>query len=410
MACLAIVLAALATAVEPQYVFINKAPGIEWHQAHPETFTPESLEAIVDAIGAPRDGHLRIGVTFTFSTLQTPVEVLAESLRNLLEAGESTGIPVMVGFDGQNWWGERPDLWNWWDPDKPGYNPANAHNVEWTEWNPASAVKLGWRNWGSQLRVHPQPNLASPAVIAAHVEPLKALAPIVAAWYRGLPAERRYLLGGVKVGHEAGIGYNAFYYPDGNTYLERWPDDTSHDPRHGLDLKAGLSGGAAQLGYAAVKTAGIKHEGTITREDLGKVTQRYLTTLAKAVHDCGLPRERIYTHQGGTYPPWGAHYPFWPAINVWSTPGWSFYGLDPHACEGLAEALDDAGCDRWAAVEWWWGAPDADTWRDHFERTLGFRDCRFLAVFNWNCGFAFQNEPAGHEALRRLVKERTGHR
>jgi len=360
---------------------------------------------IVDTIAAPENPRLRIGVTFTFSTLESLPDVLAASLRNLLAASEESGVPVMVGFDGQNWWGARPDLWNWWDPYAPGYSPDNANNVEWTNWSPASAVKIGWRNWGSQIRVHPQPNLASLKVIEAHIEPLKLLVPIVLDWYRRLPEERKYLLGGLKVGHEAGIGYNAFHYPDGNRYLEDFPDDVSHDPRTGLRLDAGLAGGVAQLGYAAVKTAGIKDSGVITRDDLTEVTRRYLAALAKTVYDLGVPRPLIYTHQGGTYPPWGLHYPFRAAINEWSTPGWSLYGLDPETCEGLAEDLDQDGRDQWAAVEWWWGAPDVAGWRDHLARTLRFRDCRFVAVFNWHCGFKLKEDLAAHEAIHQLVAE-----
>ena len=392
MVLLGIALAATGVAeaeAEARYIFINKAPGVEWRPGRPETFRRTGFQEIIDTIGAPDNPQLRIGVTFTFWTLQTPTDVLSQSLRNLLKASEETGIPVMVGFDGQVWWRARPDLWNWWDPDVPGYDPDNVHNVEWTDWDPGSAVKVGWRNWGRQIRVCPQPNLASPKVVEAHLEPLRVLVPIVAAWYRGLPEEKKYLLGGVKVGHEAGVGYNAFYYPEGNSCLERWPDDASHDPQTGTHLAAGLSAGVAQLGYAAVKTAGIKRSGTITRDDLAQVTHQYLARLARTVHDLGLPAKLIYTHQGGTYPPWGVHYPFWPAINDWSTPGWSFYGLDPNACQGLVGDLDKAGQGRWAAVEWWWGAPGPKPWREHFERTLRFRDCRFIAIFNWNCGFKF---------------------
>jgi hypothetical protein len=242
--------------------------------------------------------------------------------------------------------------------------------------------------------------MASPKFLQANLERLDVLAPILAEWYRHLPPDTKYLFGGVKVGNEAGTGYNAFYYPDGNTYLEKWPADPLHDPQIGLQLEKGLSGGVMQLGYAAVKTAGIKEAGEITRDDLAAVTQQYLAAMARKVFEHGIPAELLYAHQGGTYPPWGTHLPFTAAINPWSTPGWSFYGLDPEKCGGLGEALDKAG---WAAAEWWWGAPTKQEWEDHFERTLRFRDCRFIAVYNWDCGFKFKQEKAGQEALRDLV-------
>jgi hypothetical protein len=112
----------------------------------------------------------------------------------------------------------------------------------------------------------------------------------------------------------------------------------------------------------------------------------------------------IFTHQGGTYPPWETHLPFWPALNQWSTPGWSFYNLDPRKAGSLAAELQKHGQRSWAACEWWWGGADITQWRDHFRRTLSFEDCRFICVYNWNHGM-FRNELAGQEAVRRLVAE-----
>ena len=171
---------------------------------------------------------------------------------------------------------------------------------------------------GINSAVAPAPNIASPRVVAAHLEGLRALAPIMAEWQRRLPASRKWLFGGVKLGWEAGIGYNAYYYPDGNRCYEQWPRDASHDPTNGLVLARGLSGGVCQLGYAAVRSAGIRDHGDITREDIAKVTRRYLEGLCQAAHELGLPRDSVFTHQGGTYAPWEKHLPFWPAFNRWS--------------------------------------------------------------------------------------------
>src|SRR3546814_13209056 len=71
-------------------------------------------------------------------------------------------IPVLVQFDAVTFMDARPDLWNWWDPSRLGYDPANRENVEWTSWSPDDAVKLGWLNWGRQIGLNPMPNLMSP--------------------------------------------------------------------------------------------------------------------------------------------------------------------------------------------------------------------------------------------------------
>jgi hypothetical protein len=62
------------------------------------------------------------------------------------------------------------------------YDPANTANVEWSSWDRRDAVKLGWRNWGSQIRVAPHPNLASPKVIEATRQQLRSFAPVIARW------------------------------------------------------------------------------------------------------------------------------------------------------------------------------------------------------------------------------------
>ncbi len=171
----------------------------------------------------------------------------------------------------------------------------------------------------------------------------------------------------MKLGWEAGIGYNAFYYPDGNSYLERWPKDPSHDPTYGLKLGEGLSGGCVQLGYASLKAAGIKSSGEITRDDLARLTHEYLAVLCRKANFLGLPKELIITHMGGNYAPWDVHIPAWPAMNEWSTPGYSFYWQDPRELGDFPKELTTAGRKEWAASEWWWPGQTAEEWCDHFE-------------------------------------------
>ena len=405
------VLCASATAFSEeslQYVFINKAPGIEWNIANPESFTQAGFEEIGQVFPTPQDAKVRVGVSFVFDFLRYDIEKVRDSLKRYLELSLESGVPVMINLDGQNWREHRPDLWNWWDPEKPGYDPDNVNNVEWCGWDASKALKIGWRNWGSQIRVLPEMNLASPAVLEAHEEALDALLPIVAHWYGGLPENRRTLFGGVKLGHEASIGVNAYYYPNGNHYLEAYPNDPSKDPAYGRDASKGWHGGLQPIGYAAVKTQGIKARGTLTRDDIAQVTHGYLTTLCRMASKHGLPRDKVYTHQGGTYAPWDKHLPFWPAFNDYATPGWSFYWVDPANASGLKRAQNEHGQQSWAAVEWWWAGNSVAEWKDHFERTLCFAKCRNICVYNWNCGLSLKNAPHGRQALNEIVRESAG--
>lgn len=385
----------------PQYVFMNLNPVHGWDQSNSDSMTPEWPREIAATLDLPPNPDLKLGISYIFSLMETPADQLAVTLHKLLSVCEEAEMPLLITLDGQNWWTRRPDLWNWWDPEAPGYNPDNGNNVEWTSWDPKDAVKISWRNWGSQIRVVPCQNLFARPVMSELLGRYKTLIPIIADWYKRLPTDKKWLLRGVKLGWETGIGYNAFYYPDGNSYLERWPKDPSHDPTYGLKLEEGLSGGCVQLGYASLKAAGIKSSGEITRDDLARLTHEYLAVLCRKANFLGLPKELIITHMGGNYAPWDVHIPAWPAMNEWSTPGYSFYWQDPRELGDFPKELTTAGRKEWAASEWLWPGQTAEEWRDHFERTLSFEDCQFLVIYNWSQGVFGQGLPAS-EGLKQF--------
>ena len=45
---------------------------------------------------------------------------VTESLWKLFELCEQLSLAVVIALDGFEWWGNRPDLWNFWDPEYPG--------------------------------------------------------------------------------------------------------------------------------------------------------------------------------------------------------------------------------------------------------------------------------------------------
>ena len=381
----------------PQYIFFHtRTPG----HTRPERDTPELLGAILREAGR---GHarLRTGVAFTFNILQQPPANLVGPLERLLRATEAADLPVFLCLDGQNWWEKRPDLWNWWDPKLPGYNPANRANVEWIGWGPEHAVKIGWRNWGRQLRVAPAPNIASPAFLAEHDKAFRVLIPVILEWYRALPSNRKYLFGGLKVGWEASINVNAYYYPGGNAIFERQPKDASGDPNH-RDRDKGWSFGSPALGYNAVFTSGIRKSGDLAKEDIEAVVHNYLKRLSKAAFELGVPKHLIFTHQGGTYAPWEKHLSFKPAINEYAVPGWSFYSHDPQECGSLSADLEEAGRRQWAAVEWLRKSQNTEEWKERLRRTLGFKQCRLLNIYNWEL---LRDFPGAVDAVRSFLQE-----
>ena len=94
--------------------------------------------------------------------------------------------------------------------------------------------------------------------------------------------------------------------------------------------------------------------------------------------------------------------PLWPAFNQWAdTVGYSMYWMDPASFSDFGEQLASHQNDKWAACEWYWGAPDAESWCRNFERTLGFADCQFLCIYPLDKS-EFQPGAGGWEGLKQL--------
>jgi hypothetical protein len=303
---------------------------------------------------------------------------------------------VVVQIDTEHWWDARPDLWNWWDSTKPGFDPANRENVEWTGWSSDQAIKIAWRDWGKQVRVLPQPNLASPPYVEACKAELRRLVPIVLEWHRKLPAEKKHLLIGIKLGHETSIGGSAYHFEGGNDLFAK-PD--ADDPVLPFDAENVLSRGRAQIGYAAVKTSGIRTSGSLIESDLRDVCQRYLATLCQEAAQLGVPRDKLFAHGVG----WKDDELLYDApVNPDSCPAWSFYqhAADPRQDTGVQRNLSRSDAPHWAACEYWLASGDANAWHDALTKTLSDPRCRYVCIFNWESMAAFPGIANGiHEVV-----------
>jgi hypothetical protein len=223
---------------------------------------------------------------------------------------------------------------------------------------------------------------------------------LLKSWSERLPPHQRHLFVGVKVGWEASIGVNAYYYPDGNRYLERPPAD---DPKQGWNRHKDFAGGLVPLGYAARQSLHrVKGStGPITLADHEAIVSDYLRFLAGVCRGAGLRREQIFVHAGGQFPPWEKHYSHRVAITEKAVPGWSLYHTSPDKAGDLADALAKAGKDDWCAAEWLpVSARTAADWADAYEKTLDFGRCRFVCVYNWE---SIAPKPEAIEGLRRAL-------
>lgn len=394
------------------YIFLNRAPGQGMNQANPESINCATFEEITGSFIQQSDSKIKVGVSFIFSPFRTDPEKTVASLNNFLRSAEELSVPVMIQFDFEHWWGARPDLWNWWDPSLPGYHSDNRENVEWTHWSSDYAIKISWRNWGRQIRVLPPPNLASPRYMDACREQMQLLMPIITKWYAALPEDKKQIFVAVKVGHESSLGVNAYYYPNGNEFLDKPESD---DPKTGLVEKDVLSRGVQQIGYATIKTAGIRTGGDITEWDLYEATRRYLEFLSRETSQYGIPREKLFTHGAG----WSdGELLYDAAINDYSCPGWSFYAhaKDPMKEPAVKRGLARSDAPYWGAVEWllmegmssasqtqYGAASETETiWKSALKNTLLDPRARLVCIFNWE---SIRNNHAAKRAIQQFIDE-----
>jgi hypothetical protein len=369
------------------------------HFPQPAVSRPVVERPALLAGDARTESRIQTGISYIFSCFRTPPDTTLAALRTFLATAEQTNTPVLVQIDTEHWWQARPDLWNWWDPNKPGFDPGNRENVEWTDWSPETAVKIAWRNWGRQIRVLPPPNLASPRYAAACRQEIQRLVPVVMDWHAQLPQHKKHLLIGIKLGHETSIGVNAYHYPSGNDLLDQ---PVSEDPVRGLDSSDVLSRGMAQMGYAALKSSGIRSDGVPTEGELRDVAQRYLEMLCREAAEAGVPRERLFAHGAG----WKEGELIYDVpVNPYACPGWSFYNhaADPRKDSGVQRNLAQSDAPYWAATEWLLqGTRATNAWRDALTHILSDPRCRYVCIFNWE---GIRSNETVQEAITDLVED-----
>ena len=372
-----------------QYILVN---------LHQNEMNRVILDGIKEKLGI--GGSTRIGVSTIYSYFQMPKEKqpITKQIENDLALILDADMPFLIQLDGEQWWQARPDLWNWWNPDLPGYDPNNTENVEWTGWGPERAIKNAWRNWGRQLRVLPPPNLMSSAYQEAWQKEMEEIVPIIVKWWCSLPPDKKDLFVGIKVGWESSIGVNAWFYPNGNELFDR---SSADDPQQGLDAEILPGRGVQTIGYAAVYTAGIRREGEITEADLTEIAQRHLASLSKKASELGIPREKLFTHGAA----WKDNELLYEAaLNRWSSPGWSFYRHAPDASkdQGIRRALSLSEAPYWAATEWMLPHRDGERWKESLKLTLAIPRCRYVCIFNWQ---SIADSDSIHHAIRSIVMQ-----
>ena len=356
-----------------------------------KTQTSEMMTYVRDKFGAAsKASSLKVGLAIIY----TPKERLAEHVLRLkadLDLAKQLQVPVLIQVDTENWLPEP--LLNWYDPQKPGYDPAKVADVEWYGWTPDTAVKLCWRNWGTMVRVGPHPNLLSPRFQAWERAIYEALAPIVVQWLKELPADQQWLFVGWKCGWETTPNSQYAYFKDGNSYYQR------------TDNPKWVEADKQIIGYNAAQTAGIQTSGILdyqhTYDVFMKIIGRHLIFLASTARALGLPRQKLFVH---TIVQGVDRYNMDSQFNADSNPSPSFYGKpttslrdNPSFMRCLTKARAELGTTGYGIGEFNLGGQDYATWHQWFtERLLRDPDCIFQALYNYD---TMKGKPAVEKAM-----------
>ncbi len=301
-------------------------------------YSPEKSGVLVEQVGMKGDGKTRLlGFGLPLSTFELE-EHLPGLIRRAFSAAREHGMAVMLHCDFHVAWKNRPDLWNWFDPARPGFNPYNKSNVEWHGWN-GPPNKASYLNWGVLERRPPQMCLTSKQTRAEVTRIVsKVIGPVLREELAKLKAEgKEALFAGVLVGSEPSI----------DDYSNPGPELTRMMKEDGAT--------AGRLGYRALLDRGFSadHPPDDFRQALAKIIQETIAFWCEQFVDAGIPAEKLYPHVAAPAPVEAMNAPIWTAFNKYSRPGWTTYavGVLGEGFKPLYDELEKHGNPAWAGVE-----------------------------------------------------------
>lgn len=230
------------------------------------------IKPMLDAIGKRGNGAVQLGISDVIYALNTDDAAIQSCLDKFFNASQQYDVPFMLHIDTERFWDSRPDLWNWFDPTAPGYNPANIDNVEWSGWN--VGTKESFINWGSPIKLSPKPCYESPTVKRVIESKFSIISNKITEWRRKLATEgREYLFLGVNLGWETGI------------------DDYRNANWAAASYKY-------QLGYNALSKKGFSaaNPPANINSELAGIVTNFNKFRAKLLYDRGIPKDKIFTH------------------------------------------------------------------------------------------------------------------
>jgi len=300
--------------------------------------TPEQAPDLIKLIGEQGDGRTRIlGFGVPCATFAQEKQV-PDNIHRAFNVARRYDLALMLHFDFHIAWSNRPDLWNWFDPKQPGFNPDNRNNVEWFGWNgpPARARYL---NHGEAQRMPPPMCFTSKAIRAEWARLIReVIAPSLKKELAALEHEgKSRLFAGILVGSEPTF------------------DNYTHTDPESAKLVAADGAPTGQLGFRALMDRGYgkDHPPADIHLALGEIIRETAGFWCKEFEQAGIPSQKLYPHIPVGVPLEVTSAPIWAAFNAFSRPGWSTYpvGYLGKNFQALYDELKSHGNPPWGGVE-----------------------------------------------------------
>jgi hypothetical protein len=300
--------------------------------------SPEQASDLIKTIGEQGDGRTRLlGFGVPCDTFLQEKQV-PDNIHRAFSVARRLNLAVMLHFDFHVAWDNRPDLWNWFDPKKPGYNPDNRRNVEWFGWDgPPSRAR--YLNYGEPKRMAPPMCFTSKAVRAEWTRLTQdVIAPQLKKELALLEHDGKgQLFAGILVGSETTF------------------DNYAHTDPETAKLVVADGAPTGQLGYRALLDRGYdkNHPPAEIHQALGEIIQETVAFWCKLFVQAGIPAQKLYPHIVAGAPLEMTSAPIGDAFNAWSRPGWTTYpvGLLQQSFQPLFDALKQHGNPPWGGVE-----------------------------------------------------------
>jgi hypothetical protein len=320
----------------------------------------KGINSVAARLETTGDGKTRqLGVGGGIPVLVSDESKIPQEIKVRFDIAKQTNTAAHFLVDDHIAWSERPDLWNWYDPGKRGYNPDNRKNVEWYDWEASPSKRRYFTPEGNASQT-PHMCYNSPAI---RKEISRIISQVVGPALRKeidkLKQENKeYLFAGITVGAEAGFDDNSVV-----SRLSQIPDAPNPEQmamakmlRHAATLMDEDKAPHSRLGYCSLTNAGYSKANPPKdiNQALADVNQKFIEFWDKQFVDAGIPCSKIYTHVAAAPPQDdNNNAPISIVFNPYARPGWTTYpfGTLANRFQRLYDELAKHGNPAWGGVE-----------------------------------------------------------